>query len=376
VKKAVVALCLLALTAGAGYSVYRYYVDIVNPDLGPPPPAPPTDGAPRQPIEMPQSPLVSHEKAATPNTNMRLVLSPRTAAEFIHALVPWDMLKSVDIPPNIEKLLDTKFAEVLPNEIALLSGADLGAKLYEFTFFVNQQYFDVLLPIGAGQVGLPRGIPLVKWDEEGLKLREPGMLTANGSLPVPEGLDAKLQELWPAAPAEAAPLTIQGGHLAELALDNRKGELLTLVAVAAAQDGQSLDDLFANPMLQSVPKVLAQLADVRAFADLGPSDALTVDFALRALDTAGPELEPVIAFAFDAALVQVKGMLQEYGLTLDGKAQWEGKTYHGAFTIPEFGQTIRDSVAALVPQGKRAEPSTPVTAPAEAPPATPAGSGA
>lgn len=365
-KKAVVALCMLALTAAAGYSVYRYYVDIYNPDLGGPPPKPKTEGAPQPaPPKLQPAPQVSHQTVATPNTNMRLVVSLGKAADFLRALVPWDMLKETDLPQNMKDLLEKDFADVIPSEIALLSGANLDAKTYEFTFFVNQRYFDALLPIGAGYLGLPGKIPIIAWDEGGLKLRQPGVLTANGTLPVPDGLEAKLQELWPAPAADAAPFAVQGGHLIELALDNRKGELLTLVAVAAAQNGQSVEDLFANPMLQSVPKVLAQLADVRAYADLGSSDALVVDFALRALDTAGPEIEPLIAFAFDAALAQVKSRLQEYGLTLDGKAQWEGKTYHGAFTIPEFGQVISDTVARFVPKDELAEAPAHVETPAD-----------
>ncbi|HNR32889.1 MAG TPA: hypothetical protein PKI11_18500 [Candidatus Hydrogenedentes bacterium] len=353
-NKAVAVLCVLVAGAAVGGGVYYYVTVMSAPDLGPAPKPikADEDAPPPEPQLPPASPLVSHETVATPNTDARLVVSPRKAADFLHALVPWDMLQKSDLPVNIKVLLEKHLAEIMPNEIALLGGPDFAAKTYGFTFFVNQQYFDVLLPAGTGLLGLPGRVPLVAWSEDGFQLREPGVLTANGTLPIPEGLEGKLQELWETLDAAASPLTVGGDHLIELALDNRRGELLSLYAVAASQSGQTVEDLFANPMFRSVPQVLAQLSHVRACADLGPAEELTVDVAVQAAESAGPEIEPFIAFAVDAILPELKGTLAQFGLTLEGKAQWEGKTYHGAFAVPEFGDVIRGLVAAQLAEAQ------------------------
>lgn len=369
-NKAVLALCLVLIAVAVGGGVWYYYNEMGGAfPLGQAPkeeakkPAPPREFIKPQP-----SPIVSHETVATPNTTARAVIQPRRIAALLDKLIPWDQVEKVQINEGVKKMLKEDLDEVLPNEIAILGGPNYETKQFEITLFANQQYYDILVPIAGGQI-LPR-IPFVTWSKQGLKLREPGALAASGTLPLPDGLDATLQQFWASLAPPAEPLKAEGGHLFEIVLDNRNAVVLALAGAGAAINGLAVEQMFTMPGMEQIPKVLSQLSDLRVQADVGQSGELIVDIALRKVEGAGADVDMPVSFIVNSfVLPEIESRLAGEGLDMEGKAEWEGPVFHAHYTVPNAEAKVLELLEGLLnkDEGGNSRPAAPAAAAPETP---------
>lgn len=356
-NKAVLSLCLVLIAAAVGGGVWYYFNEMDG--VFPGGRSKKDAKAPKQVQEFVKptpSPLVSHEKMATPTTVARAVVEPRRIAALLHKLIPWDEVEKAPISSGVKKMLKDNLEEMLPNEIAVLGGPNYESKLFDVTLFANQQQFDVLIPLAGNRI-LPE-IPFVTWTS-GLKLHEPGALAAAGTLPLPEGLDAKLQENGASLAAPANPLKAEGGHLFEIVLDNRNAALLALVSAGAALNGLVVEQVFAMPYMDQVTKVLSQLSDLRAQADVGPAGELIVDIKLGKAEGAGPEIDMPVSFVVTSfVLPEIESRLAKEGLSMEGKAEWEGSVYHARYTVANAEATVLELIQSLL-KGDRQDEARP-----------------
>ena len=366
-NKPVIALCLVLIVAAVGGGVW-YYVTEMGGSGGAGKESKQEAEKPKAPkvfTKPPASPEVSHTEVANAQTTTRIKLEPRRIAALLDKLVPWEKVNDLEIAQGAKKMLKDDFGEVLPREVAILGGPDFAKKVFEITLFANFQYFEVLVPL-AGRKILD-AIPFVTWDEKGLRVRKPGVLAAFGTIPIPEGLDAKLLEYWPALTPPADPLLVEGGHLLEFVLDNRNATLLAFLGAGAALNGIAPEQAFGMTYMDQVPKVLSKLSSLRVQADVGPAGELVVDVALRKTDDAGPEVDMGVQLVVNSFLMpQIEERLAEQGLSLEGSAQWEGPTFHAHYTLPNAESTVLGLVNQLI-KGEATE-----EAPAGAPEAAPA----
>lgn len=372
-NKAVLALCLVLIAAAVAGGVWYYYNEMGGEfSIGQAPKEKAQEPKPPREFVKPNpSPIVSHETMATPTTTARAVIQPRRIAALIDKLVPWDQVQKLQINEGVKKMLKDDLDEVLPNEIAVLGGPNYQTNQFEITFFLNQQYYDILVPMAGGQI-LPR-VPFITWAKEGLKLRQPGAVAASGTLPLPEGLDATLQQYWASLEPPADALKAEGGHLLEIALDNRNAAVLALVGAGAALNGMAVEQMFSMPGMDQVPKVVSQLSSLRVQADLDPNGALVVDIALRKLDSAGAEVDMPISFIVNSfVLPEIEARLAEQGLEMQGEVKWEGPVFHAHYTVPGAEAKVLELIQGLLAGNGRgnSRPQAPGTAAPETP-ATP-----
>jgi hypothetical protein len=276
-----------------------------------------------------EAPVVPHESLATSQTRLRVKVEPGLLQDYLKTFLPQDLPVPSWVPFDVKNRL----GDVLPHEIALLAGSDFGAGTMGLTVFVNERRGGPLLVQLANESDVLAGVPFVEWAADGLTLTQRGTLVANGAIPLPQQLEAMILEHWTHdAPAE--PLVILGGHPLEIALDNRNGELLTIIATLMhlyGMDWQTI--LSADDFKKMAMPAIAGVFSGRFTADLADPDTLKI----RGLVSATPDAGVQIQFMFGAFILpeMQKYLMTNFGLKLTGEPKWDQtkQVLAGDFTV-------------------------------------------
>jgi len=304
------------------------------------------------------SSAVFHETMATTDTRIRLAVDTLRLGKELAPYFPEDVALPDWLPWDLPALLP----RVLPREVAVLGGADFREGAYNITLFVNEQRGGPALPTFINtQTKFKRSIPGVIWEEPGFTLEDRGKLSAKGHLPLPPDLEATIRETWPADPP-AEPLILQGGHLAELVIDNRNGDILTLIGALAPLWNTSFEQLRQNSMVEARIELVTGITDVRAALDFASADSLVLQIRAAAEEQAGKQLE----FMIPAALMMLGNTMQQrYGVTLESDTIWDmsEEVLKIDITINGVEQKLKDYFKTALPR-RPVQNATPVTPPA------------
>lgn len=293
-----------------------------------------------------EAPIVPHESLATSQTRLRIKIEPGLLQDYLKTFVPDDLEVPAWLPVDVKSHL----GDVLPHEIAILAGSDFSTGTLGLTVFVNERLGGPIFVRLANESDLLAGVPFVQWATEGLTLTKRGALVANGTVPLPEQLESTVLEHWTHdAPAE--PLTILGGHPLEIALDNRNGEFLILVATLMNLYGMDWQGIFANEDFKkmALPQIVGSNF-ARFTGDLADPDTIKIHAIVGATADAGVTMQ----FMFGSFILP---QLQDYlknnlNLKLVGNAKWDQAKLElaGDFTVTG----LRDFVASRMGKGKTA----------------------
>jgi hypothetical protein len=282
-----------------------------------------------------EAPLVSHDVLAAPETRVRLRYEPGLMQAFIASLIPPDL----PIPAGLPLDPGTQLAQILPHEIALLAGSNHATGLMEFTLFVNERRGGPFIAQLSQESGVLAGVPHIRWSSNGLELRERGILAASGTLPLADGIEARILENWSHTPPPDT-VKIQGGHQLELTIDNRNGEILALMATLMELNGVNWQAIFADPQFKMAMDVIVGLLHGRATADLVDPDTIALNLNILTTPETGGAL-PFIAGAFIQPQLE-QFLSGQLGLTLTGTPRFDAASQRviGEYRITGVKQLI------------------------------------
>ncbi|MBI2423117.1 MAG: hypothetical protein HYV27_09835 [Candidatus Hydrogenedentes bacterium] len=261
---------------------------------------------------------VSHETRATPETRLRAVVQLDKARGYLQRILP----PAEQLPPFMA-LLPWKPADLLPSimprELALLASPSQNASEIDVRLFVNERRGGPQLCKALNESTLFTAASPIQWDTGRMVMKERGILEARGAIPIPAGLMDVVRKTWPQLNTEPSPYLSSGESFFEAVLDNRNGELVTLVASIMTASGQDVLTQLKDPSAAGFMPMLASVTDVRLEANPASLDKLVVTLRLNATSAAPSGLE----FIFNGvAIPQLALQLQPKGLKLEGKTKW------------------------------------------------------
>jgi hypothetical protein len=242
---------------------------------------------------------ISHETLATPETRVRVVFKRDNVIPFLKGFLPDG---KVAVPWYASFFVTDPIEELIPYEAAILGGANYKDNVYGLTLFVNERVG------GPGIAPLVRTaieqqaqnfnanpqspesqlFKLIKWQDGYISNDRRGELTMRAGLPLPAGMQNRVLRTWKIDKQPSQEL-IDGSSLLELAVDNKGGDLMTLIGTLGKLQGQTLDQVLMVGLSGSgapsiVEQALKSIDDIRITANLTGDDELTI-IASIALNT-------------------------------------------------------------------------------------------
>ena len=291
-----------------------------------------------------ESDRISHETLATDRVRLRIVLKPEKLTELLLPLLP----QKEDLPAFVQKIpmeIEQLLPAFMPHEMAVLAEPDFRSEAVRLNFFVNERRGGPLIVQAVNESGLFEKLTLLEWDTSELVFEQRGVLKTSATLPIPEGLEVVLLDYWTHnPPAEALTITTEE-HLLEGVLDNRNGDLLTLIGVFDLALGIPWESVQRMLERENVLEYLAHIEHIRVFMDLADSDTLQIKIHVASGEEYGPLFAPIInLFIFPPLKTQFKSL---HGVDLDGQSEWreEESLLVGEYTAGNLATFIETSLA-------------------------------
>jgi len=326
---AAIVIFLLVLVGGAGFGYY--YVDS---NFG-----------------ITESASVTYEEMLDENTRFIALIQPDLAIPFLEPMLPaqFERLPS-GLPSWLASWVPWGPIEMLrrgvPREVAMLAGTSRDTGRIPFTVFVNERLGGPIMAQESGALPFFLQPGAVLWDDPPVKLPKRGQLEARGSFALSPDVLSQVAALFSAPKQGVTTERLSREHLFEAMLDNREGDFLAFVGMMSEQNGQTLDQVLADP---NVAPMLTKLQSGRITADITGPDEATIVLSLAMME--GTPLQTRLAMLFavnDVAFPQIQAMLAEQGLTLNlknsQKADFKGGALIGNYTLGGF----RDRVQAMI----------------------------
>ncbi len=290
------------------------------------------------------SETVHHDTLALPDTRLRVSID---TLQLGADMVPY-LPENPPLPGWLPWDLPSLLPKVLPREVAVLGGSDFADGAYNLVVFVNEQRGGPALPEYLNnQYQFQKQFPAVTWAPEGFQLERRGVLSAQGHIPLPLDLEDTILQTWSLDLPET-PLTLFGGHMAEAVVDNRNGEIITLIAALAPVWNSSLEQMKQNPQLDALLTLLLDVTDIRLAIDFKSTDILLLQFRIHAAQSVGGQLE----FFIPLAIPMLSQQLQlQYGLTLESENEWNpnDEVYTADLSIIGVEEKLKEYFKTVVP---------------------------
>jgi hypothetical protein len=291
-----------------------------------------------------EAPAVSHADLAEEETRLRVAVQVDKLHDLILAHLPAD----IDLPRYLPMSLEALVTKALPREIALLGYADYAREEIKFRFFINERRGGPAFVDLTNEAALPPVLQRFDWSSPRFRLQERGILSAQASIPLPDGLEGRLLQDW-GHEMEGAPLILEGDHFFEALLDNRNGEILSLWGGGLHFSGQEWRRAFDMQNSLLVLGILPLIHELRIHADLAGPDALDIHLRIGADSTAATALN----LAAVSAVTGMKDYVQRAtGMSLEGTASWsdEEKALVGDFKLTGFEPILKKQIEQITAQ--------------------------
>lgn len=272
---------------------------------------------------------LEHESLVSPETAVRVVLSPPRVQSYVSGLAP----------------TATKYIKGIPKITSMQAGAirfDWIHKMpLELAFILNQlspDYLDVRLFVREHPNGEPlegsgffHEISAVRWDSDRLASQERGRFQASGQLHIPPAFRDAVRQHWPGY-SPSPPPDVDGNHFLEVGINNSNGVVMELYG--------ALSD-FVVPWLDvaAQEQLLGMIADLSAFhlaLDLVRDDELAASVTVECPNPAGAQ--PALQLFSDALAAHLSA---SEGFYLSGGWAVSGSTVTGDFVLSGFEAKLR-----------------------------------
>lgn len=274
-----------------------------------------------------RSPEFSHAPYVIPDTRVQIAVWPGRGQEALMAFLQTALPEKQRPSPWVVKRL-------LPHEAAVFLAPNLQTQSIAVTTFVNEQRLGPVIRDAVNEANLARSLPAIRWSREGMVAEKRGILTLRGEVPIDAHTLELTQTHWTDAPA-AGPLSLEGGHAIEVALDNRDGGAFTVLSaleLLKVSNGESNPDFYVG--------MLANVSWMRLSADFtGTSEAL-VKLHIECRPDVEPGTPGSVQFVVDMGVNEGKKALEAKGATLAGASRVEGNAVIGEYTITGLEKLI------------------------------------
>ena len=268
-------------------------------------------------------PQVSHETLLTPGVRIRAVAKPALAKPIVAKLLgasapsPW--------------ILD----RVIPYEAALLASPDLGTGRIDIKLFLNPQRLAPIIAQAADSYSIPQKIGFITWPSQSFDVSQRGVLSLDGFVEIDDATANLIKTEWGTVQIPNLP-TFEGGHLAEVSIDNRDGSLFTLISVFANQG------TIALPMpAESLRKTIAPIATMSLNTDVTGDDELSIHVVVECQPTSEEGQVTGVNFALGGIIGELSRIAGDRGATLAGNKRVEGTTITGDYTLKNLSALLK-----------------------------------
>jgi hypothetical protein len=213
--------------------------------------------------------------------------------------------------------------------VGLVATPDYVLGELKLSLFVNNRRLGPVILNKVNHAKLPA--PLDEWFKDNMTEKQPGLLQRDGTAGMDKVFLASIKKIW-TTPAPTDSLKIEGGHTAELILDNRDGSMLAIASAIASAKG--ID--FANTMGEGRIGVAKDIVSVRVQADIQPDDSLHLLLTIECTPGSENGMAKVLGMGLDMGFNQVQMMAKLKGLTVTGKSSIEGKIVKGEYNIADI----------------------------------------
>lgn len=269
------------------------------------------------------SPRISHDTLVKPETRAILALDVPRAKDFIKR----QFLKGINVPDSVMPF-------VLPYEAGLVVSPDYVLGEMNMSLFVNDRRLAPVILDQANKFKLPA--PLDEWFKDKMVAKQRGLLRRDGSAPMDKLFLAKLKTLWN-KPVSGEPLKIEGGHIAEVVLDNRDGSLLAMTSAVASFKGIDIVNILTEGRLG----VFTNIASVRLQSDIMPDDSLKLLLTIECTPESDEAMAKVLGMGLQMGFTQLQGLAKLKGLAIQGKSNVEGKKVTGEYSIADIVSLLK-----------------------------------
>ena len=284
---------------------------------------------------------VSHETLAPKETRLRVVAQPDQLTPFLLQHLPADLKDR--IPSWVPWSLDDAIPKLIPYEVALMSEMDYALGAMRFLFFINERRGGPYLTGMLNESGILNRLSMVQWAPAPLRLQQRGVITAQGAISLPYHIEQRVLDVWGPDAADSA-VRIEGGHLLEVALDNRFGAGLALIETIASQSGVDSENMWEDPNAKIGFELIKQITVARLYADFAGSDRMDIHLRLDAASQASDQLS-FVAEVFILPLLK-SFLSEQLDMTLDGGTKWDAaqSALIGEFTLSGFEAKIQAAI--------------------------------
>lgn len=267
----------------------------------------------------------------SPKVSYDSLVKPETRAEVVVDVPKLQGIIQSKLPPKVPAWV---LPRALPYQAALLADVDYPLNKTDFTLFINEQRLAPVILDQVNRLNLPA--PLNEWFKEKMASVERGKLIRKGEAPLDKTFLATVKNLVKSKKGVDAPLHIQGGHLIEVALDNRDGSLFTIAGSLASSLGTDVNDTEIAGYLGMGTCIDA----VRLQADLDDGKTLKVRVIIECAPGSDPSQVQMVSMALALGLPYAKEPLSKQGIKLDGKADVKDNVVTGDYSVPNFDAVL------------------------------------
>lgn len=238
-----------------------------------------------QAIGLREAPVVSHTELVQPNTRLIAVAKPTKLIPLIERNMD-KALSEMQGPEFVKNWIRSHVAAAVPNEVALLGGAEPANGTYGFTTFINERLFGPLFAMMTSGDTTFSGQAEFKYEGPVFELPKRGLLKASQAYPIAEGIEPMIAQKW--QETSAPPIEVTGDHLIEVAVDNRGGDLLRLLGAYLQHEGRTISDVIKDEKQKKLaPIFLALVTDLRFMLDLAAEEAVVAALDVSKIADAG-----------------------------------------------------------------------------------------
>ena len=295
--------------------------------------------------------------AVTPRVDTASFITDRTAViARVDLTAPGELTKALAKVPGIPRMI---LEMALPYECSLLVDVDAERKVRQLTGVASMRRFGPQLLSMFGSPGSVQTVGKFRWTTPGI-VSERGALLIRGEEDInPEALDVA-RERWQAAPAEN--IMLEGGHLLEMFVDNRRGQGFLACAEATAELEETVremaeDSSNAQPPPKALPPPKPELQRIfdatelsglfyrartaRLTADAEGANSFRVSLTIECPDEAA-------ARSVEFAVLTVRDLLfrklLESGVTLEGDPALDGTRVRADFTLSGVEKALGEAI--------------------------------
>lgn len=259
---------------------------------------------------------ISHETVATPANQFRLVLRPEHLGNSLLPFLPDES----ELPAWLPLDAADSVSLLLPHEIALLSESNFETEQLDLTFFVNERRGGPVFMSLVQDANLNVNLKGFEWADPRFTYPQRGVLLGHADLTIPEGVEFALLERWSHTLPET-PLSVAEGHLLAGVLDNRNGELLTLMLTLIEANDGDWQTALEDSRMETFLELLVDIYELHLHADLVDKDTLAGLLRVEA----NPAISPDLTFLSNMVLLPLLKNYIESDLRLEfsAGANWD-----------------------------------------------------